>query len=232
MAQFPALPIWTDALLGDTTHLTQAEFGAYLLMLIVAWRSPGCCLPNDEKYLARITRSHLARNWRVIRSAVMPFWRLGEDGQLRQKRLSQVHLVSAELRLKASAAGKSSSLKRKERLSTTVEALLAASTNQTSTLPSPSPKERKERSPTVNGDAVRADEPKAILFGPCLDWLSKQNGKGPDEYRSIIGKWIKDYGEKNTLKAITKARDYPPLGDTVAYISRLLNPPKQKQPQI
>ena len=87
MADYPALPIFTDALLGDTQHLTQAEFGAYLLMLIVAWRAQDCSLPNDPRYLARITRS--IRNWSAISSAVMPFWKLGEDNQLRQKRLSK-----------------------------------------------------------------------------------------------------------------------------------------------
>ena len=53
MAEFPALPLFTDALLGDTTHLDATEFGAYLLMLIVAWRSPDCALPDDDRYLAR-----------------------------------------------------------------------------------------------------------------------------------------------------------------------------------
>lgn len=86
MAQFPALPIWTDALLGDTQHLTTAEFGAYFLMIIVAWRTADCALPNDEKYLARITRS--MGNWPRLRPAVMEFWRLGADGKWRQKKLT------------------------------------------------------------------------------------------------------------------------------------------------
>jgi hypothetical protein len=42
MAEFPALPLWTDAYLGDTRHLSQSEHGAYLLLLITAWRTPNC----------------------------------------------------------------------------------------------------------------------------------------------------------------------------------------------
>lgn len=72
-------------------------------MLIVAWRTPTCSLPNDDKYLARITRSD--RNWGRIKPAVMSFWTIGEDGQLRQKRLSYEHLVAAEKNAQKSEAG-------------------------------------------------------------------------------------------------------------------------------
>lgn len=30
MAEFPALPLWTDAYIGDTAHLTNEEHGVYL----------------------------------------------------------------------------------------------------------------------------------------------------------------------------------------------------------
>jgi uncharacterized protein YdaU (DUF1376 family) len=85
MAEFPALPLWTDAIVGDTQHLTTAEFGAYMLMLIVAWRTPTCDLPNDEAYLARITR--LGKNWKRHRSILLAFWTPTDDGRLAQKRL-------------------------------------------------------------------------------------------------------------------------------------------------
>jgi uncharacterized protein YdaU (DUF1376 family) len=87
MADFPALPLWTDAFLADTGHLTPAENSAYLLLLMAAWRTPDCSLPNDDKQLGRITRD--PRNWPRVRPAVMAFWTLGEDGRWRQKRLTQ-----------------------------------------------------------------------------------------------------------------------------------------------
>ena len=40
MADFPALPFFTDAYLGDTQHLTLEEHGAYQKLLYIAWRSP------------------------------------------------------------------------------------------------------------------------------------------------------------------------------------------------
>ena len=52
MAEYPALPLWTDAYLADTTHLTDAEHGVYFQLVVHAWRSPDCRLPNDAKWLA------------------------------------------------------------------------------------------------------------------------------------------------------------------------------------
>lgn len=53
MAEFPALPLWTDAYLADCSHLSDAEHGRYLLLLITIWRAPQCRIPNDDTWLAR-----------------------------------------------------------------------------------------------------------------------------------------------------------------------------------
>ena len=53
MAEYPALPLWTDAYLADCGYLSDAEHGRYLLLLMAMWRSPDCRLPNDDQWLAR-----------------------------------------------------------------------------------------------------------------------------------------------------------------------------------
>lgn len=53
MAEFPALPIWTDAYMLDCGHLSDAEHGRYFLLLMLIWRSPGCRIPADPKWIAR-----------------------------------------------------------------------------------------------------------------------------------------------------------------------------------
>lgn len=89
MAEFPALPLWTDALLGDTTHLTTLEFGAYMKLLIASWRTPKCDLPFDDKLIARYAGLSPAQ-WKGMRSIILKFfikkWRFGE-WRLHQKRL-------------------------------------------------------------------------------------------------------------------------------------------------
>lgn len=89
MARFPALPLWTDAYLGDTTHLTTLEHGAYLLLLIVAWRAKECRLPNDDKMLARYTKL-TPKQWARIKPMIMSFFE-EKDGFLYQGRLSDEH---------------------------------------------------------------------------------------------------------------------------------------------
>lgn len=53
MAEFPALPLWTDAWVADTKHLTWLERGTYHDLLVLMWRSPGCRIPNDDHWLAK-----------------------------------------------------------------------------------------------------------------------------------------------------------------------------------
>lgn len=103
MAQFPALPFWTDAYLADTRHLSAEQHGAYLLLLMEAWRRPACTLPDDDEMLARLACMSSER-WASNRETVMAFWtfdgRRKEWAQLRltderdyvrQKSLSQRH---------------------------------------------------------------------------------------------------------------------------------------------
>lgn len=208
MAENPALPLWTDALLGDTQHLSQAEFGAYMLMLIVAWRSKDCCLPDDDKYLAKITRS--GANWKRMKPVVMAFWRRGEDGQLRQKRLSYEHLAVAEMRKQQSEAGKSSARKRKERLLATVEASLQREGNGKSTpisnpisisnepLPQPSSSPPQRPEPRRGGDAGLMAKAGAlharleqslnlatpVILAPIVSWM--QAGATPELIEAAI----------------------------------------------
>lgn len=87
MADFPSLPLWTDAYLADTRHLTLAEHGAYLLLLIEAWRRPRCTLPDNDELLARLTCQTIDA-WQAMKPAVMSFWKLDmRSTEWTQKRL-------------------------------------------------------------------------------------------------------------------------------------------------
>lgn len=87
MAEFPALPLWTDALVADTNHLGDDEFGRYMRLLILIWRSPECRIPNDKAWVEKrltpavwpiieefcqrdgnwITQKRLLREWQYVK---------------------------------------------------------------------------------------------------------------------------------------------------------------------
>lgn len=90
MADFPAMPLWTDAYLADTRHLTQAEHGAYMLLLMEAWRRPHCTLPDNDSLLARLSGSPSIEAWLLLKPMVMAFWSLDErTREWTQKRLKK-----------------------------------------------------------------------------------------------------------------------------------------------
>lgn len=104
MTAFPSLPLFTDAYIADTTHLTMEEHGAYLRLLMFAWRSKGCRLPNDDVKLARMLGISTAR-WLKLKPTVMDFWTL-VGGFWSQRRLTKEHAFVTEKVKKRRAAGK------------------------------------------------------------------------------------------------------------------------------
>lgn len=103
MAEFPALQLWTDAYLGDTTHLTTLEHGAYLLLLIAMWRTKEKRLINNDERLARYAKLTNGQ-WQRIKPTIMEFFRC--DGEwLTQGRLTdEANLVRRHSRKQSDRA--------------------------------------------------------------------------------------------------------------------------------
>lgn len=83
----PAIPLFGDAYLADTRHLSLEEHGAYLQLLMIAWRIDGCCLPDDDVRLARMLGVTKGK-WAKLKPTVMSFWECS-DGAWRQRRLTK-----------------------------------------------------------------------------------------------------------------------------------------------
>jgi uncharacterized protein YdaU (DUF1376 family) len=89
------MPVFTDALLGDTLHLSAEEFGAYCLLLFATWRNNGRALPEDDRKMARICRV-TPRRWRDrLKPALRGFFNTS-DGTWHQKRLEKEWQFCAE----------------------------------------------------------------------------------------------------------------------------------------
>lgn len=95
------MPVKTDALLGDTGHMSAEEFGAYCRLLFTMWRHKAR-LPDDAKELARIA-GVTQKRWAAISGVVMrPMTVAG--GVISQKRLTSTWLDVEELRKKRALA--------------------------------------------------------------------------------------------------------------------------------
>jgi len=70
----PWMPLYVANYLGDTGHLTAAEHGAYLLLIMHYWQRGA--LPADEKQLCRIARMS-EQEWRDSRDTLKAFF--GDD---------------------------------------------------------------------------------------------------------------------------------------------------------
>lgn len=138
MAEFPALPIFTDAFISDTLHLNATQTGAYLMLLMCAWRTKDCCLPDDDKKLAAFARMD-KRSWAANKETIMSFWTHTSDGGWIQKRLIDERKLAEARRDHAVQAGKASALKRKGRHSTGVPTQRQPKVNNP--LPNPLPLE-------------------------------------------------------------------------------------------
>lgn len=101
MAELPILPLKTDALIADTTHMSAEEMGVYVRLLIAMWRH-GAKLPDTPLELARIGGVSL-RRWNKISERVLrPMTQNG--GILSQKRLTTTWFEVQEIRRKKTDA--------------------------------------------------------------------------------------------------------------------------------
>lgn len=128
MATFPALPLFTDALTADCCHLSNEEFGLYVRLLILIWRSPDCRVPNDPEWVAR----KLSTPWDLINPLVKEF--CSNDGNwVVQNRLSKEFLFVTKQR-------KSQSDRVKSRWNKEKESYRGNTTSRNTPTPTPTPK--------------------------------------------------------------------------------------------
>lgn len=105
--RLPYMPLWVDDYERDTRHLTTEEHGAYLLLLMAAWKSQSNSLADDDDMLARIAGVSSER-WGQMKRIVMAFWSLdGRSKKWVQKRLKKERRLAVDRKQKASDAAAS-----------------------------------------------------------------------------------------------------------------------------
>lgn len=203
-----ALPIFGDAYLADTHHLTLEEHGAYFKLLLLAWRSPGCSLPDDDQRLARMLAIGPAK-WAKLKPCVMAFWMLS-DGAWTQKRLSKERAWTD----KKAASNSSSAKKRWNKQDTEKQG------NEECERIS----ERNAPPPPLsipNGMGVPPVDTVKAIWDIGITLLTA-SGHEERAARSIVGRWRKEHGDGKTLAALIDCQAKS-ITNPVEWMAKVLN---------
>jgi uncharacterized protein YdaU (DUF1376 family) len=78
------MPIYIGDYLSDTMHLTTAQHGAYLLLLMAYWKNKGP-LPNNDVLLSQVCRMSL-EDWNNAKPMLMKYFFVDKKGNIINKR--------------------------------------------------------------------------------------------------------------------------------------------------
>lgn len=205
MKTTPSLPLFVDDYEAATAHLSLEEDGAYMRLLRLCWRTPGCSIPADPAWIMRKLRVDEATYDRVVAPIIKEFFRCSR-ARIYQKRLVQEFAYVESLSKVRKEAGKrggiNRALKNNEKLS-----------SKANGLPEPNGKQ--------NEGKAKAPIP---IPTPTLFPLDKSNGASDSDVQfwanakaylrpftqgdpgKLVGKWLKEQGKELTIGAITAAQ--------------------------
>lgn len=241
MSKAPSMPMYWDAYLADTTHLTTEEHGAYLLLLAAMWRRDGS-VPNDDRDNARILGLTKAK-WVKIKKRLEPFLIITDD-EISQKNLRKNWEKTQEKigknRENGSKGGRPKSSENKALAK--ANGSNSQKPNETIPEPEPEPLDDKDKS-SSSGDVVFSDENfsnllRAVGFNPdghipqtwrqdgmdrVNEWLAL--GLSPDRIISTAKASASRFSDlPATPQALSKAMDLE--------AARPAEPPKPTHEQI
>lgn len=197
MAEFPALPLWTDAYLGDTTHLTTIEHGAYLLLLMTAWRTRNCTLPDDDRLLARYARLN-AQQWKRIRPIIAAFFVVG-DGVWKQGRLTDERGAVERHRQQQSEKGKAGAVAKSLKRQGRDQAAGKSGSTSASAQGQPDASSHLHTQVPLDKSNGADDDSDKAFWDSAKAYLGKSKA-------SLIGKWVGEHGREATAAAIAAAQ--------------------------
>jgi len=105
----PWMPLYVGDYLGDTGHLTTAQHGAYLLLMMHYWRKGE--LPDDDRQLSKITKLPL-KTWCEYRATLQDFFHSGWRHKRIDAELERMLRVSEKRAIAGQKGGLGSALAR------------------------------------------------------------------------------------------------------------------------
>lgn len=98
------MPIYWADYLADTTHLSQAQHGAYLLLIAHYWIKQG--LKNNRQYIYSIAQARDAESKRVVESVLEEFFELNGDFFVQKRIEKEIERSSEKYERRKAAADK------------------------------------------------------------------------------------------------------------------------------
>lgn len=209
MTARPWMPLYVADYLADTSHLSAAESGAYLHLIMHYWLNEG--LPTDDRLLARITKLSPTQ-WKAVRPVIQEFFSDGWKHKRIEFELTQTARISAAGRAGGVASGEARRRAKEER--TTNGSANDRSTNGEA-LHSPSQLQEKEKKETIS--SLRSD------------W--------PDDFREQFwSKYPKKTGKAGAIRKLESVRKagkvkFPALLSAVVKYAQIADPQYTKNPE-
>lgn len=205
MSKAPSMPMYWDAYLADTTHLTTEEHGAYLLLLGAMWRRDGT-VPDDDADNARILGLTKSK-WRKIKARLSDFL-LIENGTISQKNLQKIWKKTQE-KIQANAqngakGGRPRSSKSKDLAKANGSISLNPNNNPNETIPEPEP--YTELSTIVDNPPNPQKKSIAEIGASPPATVESSKAKIQSEFDAVWAAYPRKVGKGNALKAWVKAR--------------------------
>jgi uncharacterized protein YdaU (DUF1376 family) len=147
VAEFASLPLFTDSWVADTAHLTRAERGLYMDLIILCWRSPECRVPNEIDWIARKLKC-TDDEIKSLERLISEFMR-STGNYLYQKRLLKEFRYTRASRKKKSDAAKARWNKEKDKYKR--NASVHEASNAPTPTPTPTPTNKDTSLRSVNG---------------------------------------------------------------------------------
>ena len=234
------MPLFIGDYAGDTMHLTLPQHGAYLLLLMHAWRVGP--LPADDESLAAIVKV-TPRFWRAkLASKMLPFFTL-RDGCLYQKRLDferarAMHITD----IKRNAANERWD-REKRRKSANVDPSTGSQsdacayahdhaddmqTPMQTALPSPVPSSLRSEEDSdaprlahASRSHGRRHDPRSLLWREGIPIVRSLTGRGDRAARTTLGRWLADLRDDcPTMLTILQHAASARPADPVAWVTR------------
>jgi uncharacterized protein YdaU (DUF1376 family) len=218
MSKAPAMPMYWDAYIADTTHLTIDEHGAYLILLGAMWRRDGS-IPNDDKDIARILGVTVAK-WKKIKARLSEFLTIDDD-KISQEKLRKVWEKTQEKIAKNSANGAKGGRPKGNGNNNLGKANGSHSLNPNESIPEPLPEKELDKSSSKKGSRLPDDwiAPRAFVEWPVQNlgwtenraqgelakfkdyWVSKTGqGATKKDWLATWRNWCRTYEERNPTK--------------------------------